>query len=108
LLPSYARPALIYPEASPSFSLPSAFSGNHCTATMYAMASDTKMTQIRWPSIIWLRTPVAKMLENAAGATALMPLTTVKARALSVPRVDGEGAISLSASCTAAAKHVSD
>ena len=51
---------------------------------------------------------MAKMLENAAGATALIPLTMVKARALSVPRVDGEGAISLSASCTAAAKHVSD
>lgn len=42
------------------------------------------------------------MLENAAGATALIPLTSVRARALSVPSVDGEGAISLRASCTAA------
>lgn len=42
------------------------------------------------------------MLENAAGPTALIPLTSVRARALSVPSVDGEGAISLRASCTAA------
>ena len=42
------------------------------------------------------------MLEKAAGATALIPLTSVRARALRVPKVDGEGAMSLRASWTAA------
>ena len=45
------------------------------------------------------------MLEKAAGAIALMPLVRVRAKALSVPSVDGEGEMSLRASCTAA-KHL--
>lgn len=52
-------------------------------------------------------TPVAKRLAKRAGATALIALTKVSAIALSVPSVAGDGAISLSASCTAATQLLS-
>ena len=49
-------------------------------------------------SRICVRIPIAKILVADAGVTALIPLTRVRANALSVPRVSCEGEISLRAS----------
>lgn len=66
------------------------------------MASETKMTQIRYPFKTCSLAPVAKILENKAGAKARVADTTVRAIAFKVPRVACVGEISLSASWTAA------
>lgn len=49
-----------------------------------------------------VRAPVAKMLAKRAGATALRPLTRVRAIPFTVPRVFGDGEMSLMVSCAAA------
>jgi hypothetical protein len=50
---------------------------------------------------------VAKILAKRAGATALRPLTRVRAMPFTVPRVDGDGEISLMISCAAAVEVLS-
>jgi hypothetical protein len=62
----------------------------------------TKTSQTRHPSRICNLAPVAKILENKAGAKARMPDTRASARALRVLSVACVGAMSLTANWTPA------
>lgn len=66
-----------------------------------------RINQGRYPARICSRTPVAKRLENSAGATARIPLPNARATAFRVPSVVCEGDMSLTASWTQAAVVVS-
>jgi hypothetical protein len=62
----------------------------------------TKTSHTKYPFKNCILAPVAKILENKAGAKARIAETTVRAIAFNVPRVACVGAISLSASWIAA------
>ena len=84
---------------------PSALAGSHLKRGTSARASMICTSHTRYPSRICVLAPNAKRLAKVAGATALIPLISVRASAFSVPSVVGDGETSLSASCIAARKH---
>jgi hypothetical protein len=93
------------PSSSPSlssFNFPSAFSGRYLTANEPATAIATNTTQTRYPFKNCVLAPVAKRLVKMAGPTVRIPEVKVRARPLRVPREEGEGEISFSASWTPA------
>ena len=103
----YCPPSYAQSFHSPSTSdliLPSALSGSHLTATVNVSARIHKITHTRYPSKICNFVPVAKMLENNAGAKDRMPDTIVSARPFRVPSVACVGEISFSANWTPASK----
>lgn len=91
-----------YPLSAGSLIFPSAFAGSLRTAGVNPIATQIMTNQTRYPPKNCVRTPAAKMLVKRAGATARCAAITVSASAFSVPSVEAEGAMSFSASWTAA------
>lgn len=96
------RQGVFHWDLSSCFGFPSAFAGRYLAKTAYEMTSINNTSQTRYPPRTCVLAPVAKMLEKRAGATALRPLTRVRAIPFTVPRVDDDGEMSLIMSCAAA------